>query len=69
MNIKEIKDAINNDKKVYWNHKGYEVIKAQATGEYLIHCNMNDTYIGLYGRQEVPELNGSEKDFYIEGEV
>jgi hypothetical protein len=65
MNIKEIKDAINNGKKVYWHHKGYEVIKDNI-GQYLIHCNINDTYIGLYGHQEVPVLNGAEKDFYSE---
>ena len=38
MNIKEIKKAIDDGKKVCWSNRAYDVIKDKI-GQYLIHCN------------------------------
>lgn len=60
MNLQEIKQAIEEGKKVYWSNLSYEVIKDNI-GQYLIksgsHC------IGLTWADEVT-LNGEEKDFF-----
>ena len=49
MTIREIKQAINNGQAVHVNDGSYEVIK-DSVGQFLIHCFMNDNYIGLHGR-------------------
>ena len=67
MNIKEIKKAINDGKKVCWSNPAYDVIKDKI-GQYLIHCNLNDHCIGLHGLEGTEyenQLNGKEEDFYI----
>jgi len=67
MNIKEIKKAINNNKKVCWSNPAYDVIKDDI-GQYLIKCNLNDHCIGLHGLEGTEyenQLNGKEEDFYI----
>ena len=63
MTAQEIKEAVDQGKTVYWHHDGYEVIK-DSIGEYLIHCNMNDTYIGLT-HLDGETLNGRPDAFYI----
>ena len=63
MNVQEIKNALKTGKKIFWHHKGYEVIK-DSIGQYLIKCHMNDTFIGLTWLDGVT-LNGEPKDFYI----
>ena len=67
MNIKEIKKAIDDGKKVRWSNRAYDVIKDKI-GQYLIHCNLNDHCIGLHGLEGTEyenKLNGKEKDFFI----
>lgn len=46
MTYDEIVKAIDSGKKVCWAHNGYKVIK-DSIGQYLIHCTMNDNYVGL----------------------
>lgn len=46
MTYNEVTQAIDSGKFIYWNHSGYKVIK-DSIGQYLIHCTMNDTYVGL----------------------
>lgn len=63
MNLNEIKRAIEAGSKVYWSNLGYEVIKDNI-GQYLIHCNINDTYIGLTHRDNVTMNCNSESEFF-----
>ena len=46
MTYNEIVNAIDSGKKVCWSHIGYKVIK-DSIGQYLIHCTMNGSYVGL----------------------
>lgn len=46
MNMELIKMYVDHDIKVYCGTKAYEVIKDNK-GQYLIHCILNDSYIGL----------------------
>ena len=67
MSIKEIKKAINEGKKVFWHHEGYEVIKDKFN-RYLIYCHMNEHCIGLHGLEGTEyenKLNGDADKFYI----
>ena len=67
MNIKEIKKAIDDGKKVHWSNRAYDVIKGKS-GQYLIYCNLNDHCIGLHGLEGTEyenKLNGKEEDFFI----
>ena len=67
MTIKEIKKAINQGKKVFWNHEGYEVIKDKFN-RYLIYCHINNHCVGLHGMKGTKYeniLNGDENEFYI----
>ena len=64
MTYDEIVKAIDSGKKVCWGHIGYNVIK-DSIGQYLIHCTMNDTYVGLRScffkkLQFTPTMNESE---------
>ena len=61
MNLEQIKQAIKNGQKVYWKNRAYEIIKDKI-GQYLIHCNLNDTYIGLTWADN-KTLNGKESEF------
>ena len=63
MTLQEIKQAIEQGKKVNWSNNLYEVIK-DKNNEYLIHCKGNGHCIGLTWRDGVT-MNGNEKDFYI----
>jgi hypothetical protein len=63
MTLQEIKQAIKDSLAVRWSNNAYEVI-LDSKGEYLIHCTLNDNYIGLTWR-DGETLNGDEKDFYI----
>jgi len=62
MTLEQIKQAIEDGKKVYWSNPAYEVIKDKI-GQYLIHCTLNNHYIGLTWRDGVT-LNGKEEDFF-----
>lgn len=63
MTVEEIKTAVDSGKRVYWANKAYEVIKDEI-GQYLIHCTINDHYIGLTWRDGVT-LNGKEEEFFL----
>ena len=64
MTLEEIKDAVNSGRKVYWHNPAYEVI-VDSIGQWLIHCNMNDSYIGLTWRDGIT-LNGKESEFILD---
>ena len=63
MTLEEIKQAIEDGKKVYWASEAYDVIK-DSIGQYLISCNINGHCIGLTWRDGVT-LNGKEEEFFI----
>jgi hypothetical protein len=63
MNLEQIKQASARGDKVHWSNSAYEVI-VDSVGQYLIHCNLNDSYIGLTWRDGVT-MNGKENDFYL----
>tara|TARA_R110000824_G_scaffold180413_1_gene360875 strand:+ start:346 stop:525 length:180 start_codon:yes stop_codon:yes gene_type:complete len=46
MKYKEVINAINKGKSVYWSNDNYRVIKDNI-GQYLIHSYYNDFYIGF----------------------
>ena len=62
MNLEEIKQAIEQGKKVHWSNAGYEVIKDNI-GQYLIKCTSNNHCIGLTWQDNVT-MNGKECDFF-----
>lgn len=62
MNLDQIKQAIANGKRVYWASPAYSVIRDQFD-RYLIHCTINNSYIGLTWLDGVT-LNGKEEDFF-----
>lgn len=62
MNLQQIKQAIADGNKVYWASKAYEVIEDKI-GQYLIHCTINDTYVGLT-HVDGTTLNGKEEKFF-----
>ena len=64
LDIKQIKSALDKGIKVYWANKGYEVIK-DSIGQYLIHCTMNDTYVGLT-KVDGTFRNGDQEQFFME---
>ena len=61
MILKEIKQAIDEGKRVHWASHSYDIIK---TYDYLILCTINDHVIGLTHRDEVT-MNGAEQEFFI----
>jgi len=63
MNIKQIKQAIDNGLDVYYKNFNYKVVK-DTLGQYLIICKSNLSCIGLTWRDS-EKLNGQEKDFFI----
>lgn len=63
MTIKQIKAAVDAGKTVQWCNPGYTVIKDEL-GQYLIHCSINDSYMGLTWKDGTT-MNGSPEDFYI----
>ena len=63
MTLKEIKKAIEENKKVFWASDIYEVIK-DKNNNYLIKCIINDYCIGLTHKDKII-LNGKEEDFFI----
>jgi len=62
MNLEQIKDAIARGRTVHWANRGYEVIR-DSVPQYLIHCTMNDSYIGLT-HMDGETMNGEEKQFF-----
>jgi hypothetical protein len=67
MNIKQIKQAVDSGKKVYWSNKAYQVIH-DSIGQWLIHCSINNNCVGLHGMKGTKYenvLNGEESDFFV----
>ena len=68
MNVNEIKNAVREGKKVFWNNEGYEVVLSHfKSGEeqWLIKCSLNGSCIGLTWTDGIT-LNGKEEDFYMD---
>ena len=66
MNVNEIKQAVREGKKVFWNNEAYEVVLSHfRNGEeqWLIKCSLNGSCIGLTWTDGIT-LNGKEEDFY-----
>lgn len=63
MTVSEIKSAVDAGKQVFWSNLNYRVIKDQI-GQYLIHSQCNNHYIGLTWR-DGETLNGKEEEFFI----
>ena len=63
MNLDEIKQAVNDGKKVYWQEPSYQVI-CDSKGQWLIK-HANGHCIGLTWDDEVT-MNGKAEDFHIE---
>ena len=64
--IKEIKEAINNGYRVFWHHRGYEVIKDGES--FIVKCYMNNNIVGLHGMEGTSYENCpniSLKDVYL----
>lgn len=62
MNLQQIKQAIEEGKKVYWSNTMYEVIKCPKN-DYLIRCSSNNYCIGLTWADDIT-MNGKEEDFF-----
>jgi hypothetical protein len=63
--IEEIKQAVDEGKKVFWSNRAYEVIK-DSVPQYLIKCNINQSCIGLTNVKG-NLLNGCIEHFFIDG--
>lgn len=63
MLLSEIKQAIDDGKRVFWCNAAYEVIKDKL-GQYMIKCHLNGSSIGLTHLDGVT-LNGEEAEFFI----
>lgn len=64
MTAEEIRTAINEGKKVYWNSPIYKVIK-DSKDQYLIVCTQNQYTVGLT-HQDGTTLNGNEEEFILQ---
>ena len=62
MNLQQIKQAIADGKQVFWASPAYSVIRDKCD-KYLIHCTINNSYIGLTWLDGVT-LNGKEEEFF-----
>ena len=63
MNIKEIKQAVDNGLIVYWSSLIYTVVKSKS--DYFIKCSSNGRMIKLSYIEEGQEiLNGEESEFF-----
>ena len=63
MTLAEIKAAVLRGDTVHWASDIYRVVHDNV-GQWLIHCTMNDHYIGLTWRDGVT-MNGREDQFYL----
>ena len=66
MNLEEIKAAVEAGHTVHWATESYRVVKDNI-GQWLIHCTINDSYIGLTHADGVT-LNGREDQFFKESQ-
>ena len=63
MKLKEIKKAVDENKKVCWIADYYRVEKRHSN-EYVITCTLNNNSIVLTHKDNIT-LNGNENEFYI----
>jgi len=63
MTLPEIKQAIGEGKKVYYQNLAYPVVK-DSEGQYLIKCTLTNYCILLTWRDGIT-LNGKETNFFI----
>jgi len=63
MTTEQIKQAVDQGKRVHWENPGYLVIK-DSIGQYLIKCLHSNHCIGLT-HQDGETLNGREDQFFI----
>ena len=63
MTIDEIKIVVRSCGRVFWCHKGYEVIHGRSG--WYIKCHMNGHCIGLTDVTGTI-LNGNPEDFFVE---
>jgi hypothetical protein len=63
MTVEAIKKAVSAGFPVYWVTNNYRVI-LDSIGQFLIHSQFNDHYIGLT-HQDGVTLNGSEDQFFM----
>jgi hypothetical protein len=64
--LDEIKNAVNEGKKVYWSSDIYEVKYDEYTEKYYVICITNDSMHGLTWNDGIT-LNGKMEDFYYYG--
>ena len=64
MKISEIKKAVLAGQEVCWKSTAYDVKHYPKHEQWLVRCNINNTYVGLTHIDEVT-LAGSEEDFFI----
>jgi hypothetical protein len=64
MTVQQIKDAVLQGNKVFYGHKGYEVV-TDKHNQWFIRYIPNGHCIGLTWTDGTT-LNGDENDFYIE---
>lgn len=65
MTLQEIKQAIADNKSVFWMNENYQV--KRGSHHYLIMCQSGQSALMLTKLDGVT-LNGAEKDFYIKPE-
>jgi hypothetical protein len=63
MTLQEIKNAVLAGKTVHWASKAYVVVHDEI-GQWLVHCLVNNTCIGLTWRDGVT-MNGKEDEFFV----
>ena len=61
MTLEQIKQSLSKGQKVYWSNENYQVIK-DSIRQYLIHCVVNNTYVGLTHKKGY--LIEEEKEFF-----
>lgn len=64
MNLQEIKEAVNNGRKVYWANTAYEVVHDKYD-QWFIVCTLNNSSIYLTYQDGSETLNGKEEEFFI----
>jgi hypothetical protein len=63
MTLNDIQRAVCEGKIVCWATPAYRVI-LDSIGQWLIHCTINDSYIGLTHMDGVT-MNGKEEEFFV----
>jgi len=64
MTLEQIKQAVREGKKVYWSNTAYEVVNPKGGSQWLIHCTLNGSCIGLTWQDGIT-MNGDPKQFFI----